>query len=522
VNAIPRLGSLVVLLTLAALFPAASRADNNEALNQRLEGIDDQERTLLAPYLERGSVGLVELSQGDVLPAVSVASYVEAPADLAARVIGTPADYPKFMRTLDHVEVLSKTASQTAYKWTWQTGVLFLEGENRMTALAPPKDKPQLGHRISVKSERGQLGEGRLMWRVIPVSPQRSLVSLSMRVDMRDANFVMRQLDAAARSVNRSVNIALCYVMLLGAKREAERQTGRTPTLPAEVAFQPPKVNLAKLHGLLGRGDLLLMELTDKGLGKLGIVARMDASRERLAPIINEPEMFGKSLVPGSYTRVTKREGALKTFSWGIGLPLIGTSGTMTLRSENNGVALEAIDGALKGGRWRFDTPVLSSGEAAIVGYSQFDISKASWLIEKITSLDPVMGHGLAAATQVMLVRALRKRAHDENLVLPAAAATDPAAPAAAEPAAAATPSASAAAAPPPPAPVSVNTDASASAAPSPSASPSQAAAAGAPTPSGTDATTPPVPAASTQPVAAAPSVDSGAGQARKPKSKAR
>jgi hypothetical protein len=68
----------------------------------------------------------------------------------------------------------------------------------------------------------------------------------------------------------------------------------------------------------------------------------------------------------------------------------------------------------MKGGKWRFDTPTLPSGEAVVVGYSQFDISKSSWLIEKITSLDPVMGHGLAAATQVMLLRALRKRAHDE------------------------------------------------------------------------------------------------------------
>lgn len=417
-NAFHRFVSLVVLITLAALPAARARAEN-DALNQRLEGIDDRERAQLAPYLERGPVGLVELATGDVLPAVSIAVYVEAPADLAAKVIGTPGEYPKFMKTLDHVEVLSQSGSQTAYKWTWQTGMLFLEGENRMTALAPPKGKPELGHRISVKSERGQLGEGRLMWRVVPVSAQRSLVSLSMRVDMRDANFVMRQLDAAAKSVNRSVNIALCYVMLLGAKRESERQSGKTLPLPVEVPFVPPKVNLAKLHDLLGRGDLLLMELSDKGLGKLGIVARMDAPRERLSPIIHEPEMFGKSLVPGSYTRVTKREGALKTFSWGIGLPLIGTSGTMTLRSEGDAVALDAVDGALKGGRWRFDTPVLPSGEVAVIGYSQFDISKASWLIEKITSLDPVMGHGLAAATQVMLVRALRKRAHDETLIVP-------------------------------------------------------------------------------------------------------
>jgi hypothetical protein len=236
----------------------------------------------------------------------------------------------------------------------------------------------------------------------------------------------MRQLDAAAKSVNRSVNIALCYVMLLGAKREAERRAGSSAALPAQVSFDPPRVDIEKLHGLLARADLLLMELTPKGLGKLSIVGLTDVPRARIEPIINEPEMFGKSLVPGSYTRVTKREGSEKTFEWGIGLPLIGTSGTMLMRNDKGTVAIEAVEGALKGGRWRFDTPVLRSGEAVVVGYSQFDITKASWLIEKITSFDPVLGHGLAAATQVMLLRALRKRAHDESLVTPGASTSMP------------------------------------------------------------------------------------------------
>jgi hypothetical protein len=175
-------------------------------------------------------------------------------------------------------------------------------------------------------------------------------------------------------------------------------------------------------------------------------------------PIISEPESFGKSLVPGSYARVVKREQGSKTFQWGIGLPLIGTSGTMTMREENGTVAIDAVDGAMKGGKWRFDIPSVPSGEAIVVGYSQFDISKASWLIEKITSLDPVMGHGLAAATQVMLLRALRKRAHDEATTLaapnaPAAPAAQPASPApAAAGAATAPPAAAAAAAPAAPA----------------------------------------------------------------------
>ena len=482
--------ALVLAGTQALLaLPARAEAD---ALSQRLEGLDDADRKLLAPHLARGPVALVELAKGDVLPSVLVASYVEAPADLAASIIANPGEYPKFMRTLDHVEVLSRSPTQTAYKWTWQTGVLFLEGENRMTSFAPPKGKPELGHRISVKSERGQLGEGRLLWRVLPVSAQRSLVVLSMRIDMRDANFVMRQLDAAAKSVNRSVNIALCYVMMLGAKREAERQSGRSTPLPAQVAMAAPKVDIVKLHPLLSRADLLLMELTPTGLGKLGIVGRTDLRREQLLPIISEPESFGKSLVPGSYARVIKREEGMKTFQWGIGLPLIGTSGTMTMRDESGTIAIDAVDGAMKGGKWRFDIPSVPSGEAIVVGYSQFDISKASWLIEKITSLDPVMGHGLAAATQVMLLRALRKRAHDEAKTL---AAPNAALAVTAQAAVLAAPAASAR--PASPAPAAAAASAAPAAAVAPAAAPAPAASAAA-----TAAAAPPAAAAAPAPPA--------------------
>jgi hypothetical protein len=318
------------------------------------------------------------------------------------------------MRTLDHVEVLSQSPTQTAYKWSWQAGVFFLEGENRMTAFPPPEGHPELGHRVSIKSERGQLGEGRLLWRVFPAGEKRSMMMLAMRVDMREANFVMRQLEAAARSVNRSVNLALCYVMVLGTQREAERRVGSPTKLTAGVGFDAPEVDLLKLKKLLGRADLLLMELTPRGLGKLSIIGRTGMPPAALKPVMTDPESFGKALVPGSYTRVTKREGSGKTFEWGINLPLIGTSGTMDMREQGPTLAIDAVDGALKGGKWRFETPTLPGGEAVVVGYSIFDITKTTWLIEKLAGMDPYMGHGLAAASQVMMLRALRKRAHDE------------------------------------------------------------------------------------------------------------
>jgi hypothetical protein len=204
-------------------------------------------------------------------------------------------------------------------------------------------------------------------------------------------------------------------VMMLGTKREAERRAGSEPKLATSVPFDPPKLDLEKLSPLLNRADLLLMELTPSGLGKLSVVGRGGATPEQLNKVMVDPETFGKSLVAGSYTRVTKTEGPKKTFDWGVDLPLIGTKGTMTMTTGNGEVAIDATDGALKGGRWRFRTPTLGTGEGVVVGYSQFDVTKTSWLVQKIAGLDPAMGHGLAAATQVMMLRALRKRVHQEQ-----------------------------------------------------------------------------------------------------------
>ena len=68
------------------------------------------------------------------------------------------------------------------------------------------------------------MGTGRLVWRVYRDGPARSLVVLSMRLDLRESNYVTRQINRGARSTNRTINISLGLVMLLGTRREL---TGR-------------------------------------------------------------------------------------------------------------------------------------------------------------------------------------------------------------------------------------------------------------------------------------------------------
>jgi hypothetical protein len=78
-------------------------------------------------------------------------------------------------------------------------------------------------------------------------------------------------------------------------------------------------------------------------------------------------------------------------------------------------VEVVATEGSLKGGTWALTTPRVNDWEACLRAVAQFDIADAGFLVRKIAEVDPVMGHGLAAATQVMMLRALRNRAWDET-----------------------------------------------------------------------------------------------------------
>ena len=53
-----------------------------------------------------------------------------------------------------------------------------------------------------------------------------SLVLYSMRIDLRDSNAVARQLSRGARSLNRSINLAMAFGTVLRTQVEAERRAG--------------------------------------------------------------------------------------------------------------------------------------------------------------------------------------------------------------------------------------------------------------------------------------------------------
>ena len=172
-------------------------ARDTSASTSRLSLFSRAELTQLEPFLAQGPIAFVEFAERPALPGVVLATEVNAPASQVAALIGDPARYPDFMPALDSVQIRARRGHSVAYEWSWQTAIFTLTGHSVLTTYPTTAAHRHRGYRLVVRNTGGDLGHGRMLYRVYPRGEDRSLIVLSSRLDLRDANYVTRQLDRA-------------------------------------------------------------------------------------------------------------------------------------------------------------------------------------------------------------------------------------------------------------------------------------------------------------------------------------
>lgn len=396
---------------------------------QRLRGLDRQALLALSPHLARGPVALVEFASGGALPAINVAVRVRASVAQVLAAISAPERYPSFMGTLDEVKVVSRGPRTVVYDWAWSMAVFRMAGRNvmriyppRATSGARVADRPGTpgspnalgrGARVTVDNQSGDMGTGRTSIRVLPEADGGSLLVVSMRVDLREANYVARQMSRAARSVNRSANMALTYSLVLGLRQQAERTAGTASDdpAPAEGALHAPHVDRRRIEPLLRRGDLVLMDLWAGSPGRVTVLGSVHRGAEVVRGVMLDAEGFGGALIPGSGAEIVSKGPDETVFDWEIGLPLVGISGRMRLRHAlPQEVSVHATEGALQGGQWHFHTEPRGNRRSFVLGWARFDLRRSSFWLRQLIRGDHALGHGITAASEVMLMRAIRTR----------------------------------------------------------------------------------------------------------------
>ncbi|HKP58164.1 MAG TPA: SRPBCC family protein [Polyangiales bacterium] len=400
-----------MLCTTAEAQAETRKAPTYDARRDRLEGLSKPELAGLAPLIDQGPVALIEFAdmQADQLPAINIALRVNVGADQLTKLIVDPANYPHFMPTVDSVKVLDRAQNAIVYEWSFDLAVLHLSGRNTMTLYPTPPGR-DTATRITIDSDQGDMGRGRFLYRIYPQAPNRSLLVVSMRLDLREANYVARQMAKAARSINRSANLALTMSMVLNLRREAERRAGYKPPDVPLRGLDKPVYDLRAVAPLLSRGDLLFFSMSGEQLNQVSVVGAIDQSIDKVAATMRDANAFGSALVPGSAAKIVSQVDGVTTFDWNIDLPLVGVSGQMRMRDQPPVVAIDATSGALQGGRWLFELSAPNPKVTVVTGWARFDFSNSTWLLEKILAADRAFGVGMTGASEVMLVRALRSR----------------------------------------------------------------------------------------------------------------
>lgn len=404
---------LLILVALAAwnaVALAETRTERVDASRARLGTLNEGERELLAPHLDRGPVLLTEFKNRQTdLPAVIYAARIEAPAKTVAGVIAHPQEYPSFMQALQSVEVKSVRGRMMAFDWSWGVSLFSLTGHNVLTAFPV---HPERGYRYEIRTMGGELGIGRVVWRIYPDGPRRSLVVFSSRLDMRNANYITRQLASEGNAVNRTINVAVATVTLLEVKAESERRAGTNQV--KDIKAKPlarPDVDMRALSNMLRRGDLVLMDLEGDTLQQVAVVGRAWTSVGRVRRVMLDPEEFGQSILHGSCAEIVARTDEGIRFEWEVPIPLLHVGGEMILRPSSTVIAVDGISGTLSKGQWRFDTYRYSSGDAGVIGWASFDPTDSPRLIRRLIAGNTQFSHGFVAATQLAVMRSIRGRA---------------------------------------------------------------------------------------------------------------
>jgi hypothetical protein len=405
---------LTVFIILAAWSTTAlaeKQTGKVDASVARLGALNPDERALLAPHLKHGPVLLTEFQNRQTdLPAVIYAARINAPAATIADVIGKPAEYPRFMNALTSVDIREVSDNMTGFDWSWGVTLFTLTGQNVMTSYP---GNPSRGYRFDIRTTGGDLGIGRVMWRIYPEGPNKSMIVFASRLDMRNANYITRQLSAEGNAVNRTINVAVAMVTLLEVKAESERRSGTfIDGVYVTKPLSRPQVDMKALHPLLARGDLVFMNMKGRTLHSVAVVGRTGASVRRVRRVMLDPEEFGKSLLHGTCADVVERSDAGTRFKWEIPIPLLHVGGEMILRPSPTVVSVDGISGTLSKGQWRFDTHRYPGGEAGVIAWATFDPADSPKLIRKLIAGNTHFSHGFVAATQLAVMRSLRTRVH--------------------------------------------------------------------------------------------------------------
>lgn len=393
-----------------ALFAATALAAPPADAAKAPGGFSSDEVAAIAPLLKR--YGVVAVSETDARgepTSMTLAIRVNASREKTFEVFEDPRNFYYISTLFKENKVLQEHDNSKAFSWASRHKLFSFTGRNTI-ALFPPR-------RVDVRVVESTIGSGEFTVMLHEEDPEHTIVVVSGLLDVQTSEWLVRFLLGGNPSIRNAMNVAIGLVMTKGIKAMAERIAAGEPLDKHRTRGRaggkqraiPPR-HLRALAPLLVRGQVILSDSRKGGrLRQATVIEVVEAPASDVVNAISTPANYSKMIKAIDSIRVHQVTPPTLEFSWSIGLSVFSLTSRNRMTRIDDGLTVDALDGELKGARWRWQV-VPTSKTRTVVAYHGFaNIRRSTYILEKTVRREPYLEHGLLVGSNMVMLRAIRE-----------------------------------------------------------------------------------------------------------------
>jgi hypothetical protein len=355
---------------------------------------DDLRR--LAPLLRNQDLALIESNPNGKLKQLTTMTLAAAPPQSVYDVVAHAEKYSEFVRNMKESRILSRDGTSFVHQYECGYVVYTVDGRHRYKF--PPPDGDTL---VIDMADPDENGVRHYRWELHPVGPNKdaTLVVLYGYTLVPEYGLMKTYLRYAS-NLEHGLGLIPQLTLILSIKHQAEKSRPQRSVLPT-----PTGPNHFRF--LLDRGILALFRTNQERLSEVSLVARSSASKERLMQVLKDAASWSNFIQTITFSRANPSIGGVDLEQ---SLPLLSYKTKFAMRIEPSAVDMFAVDGDLRGGRWRFDVSTVD-GKSELTLRAVEDLARSSLIVRQLYKIEPYFDYGINVGLEMMIFRGLLKRA---------------------------------------------------------------------------------------------------------------
>jgi hypothetical protein len=186
------------------------------------------------------------------------------------------------------------------------------------------------------------------------------------------------------------------------------RTRGKAGGIPRTLRVK----ELEALAPLMVRGQVVITDSYRGGrLRQATVIEVFDTPAKDILGAIGTPQNYPKMIK--AIDEVTVHDASdpkMIDFSWSFGFSVFSLGSRNKMTEVEGGVLVEAVEGDLAGGAWRWQIVPTAENRTVVVYHGYADIQQAGYILKKTYKREPYLEHGIIAGSNMVMIRAVRKR----------------------------------------------------------------------------------------------------------------